>query len=109
MAERNEDGKLRGDISKILVVLPETWSRSKRQYVRLVPKDSASGKSSSPVWIGRKYDFSPNGSKAKIEYGEDDIRKLEGAADSSIIQVKNDRGIYTFEKSNGEWIQVTEI
>ncbi|MHB1869221.1 MAG: hypothetical protein ACYCPP_09820 [Nitrososphaerales archaeon] len=97
------------DITMILTVVPETWSRSKRQYVRLMSKPLEENKTStSPIWLGRKYDFSPNGNKAKIEYGDDDIRKLESAPDFSILQVRNDKRGYRFEKVNGKWVQVTE-
>jgi hypothetical protein len=95
--------KLREDISKVLVVFPEEWRRSKKQYVRLVSKGSTR-----PIWLGRKCNFSPNGNKAKIEYGEDDIRKLESAPDFSILQIRSDSGAFKFEKKNGKWIQAFE-
>jgi hypothetical protein len=98
---------LRKDISKVLAVFPEAWSRSKKQYVMLKPpKEGTTTKS--PIWLGRKYDFSPNGNKAKVEYTEDDIRKLETAPDSSTLQVRNDRAAYRFKKTNGKWVQVTD-
>jgi len=99
---------LNQDITKVLVVFPEAWSRSKRQYVRLTPKPLAENKSTSVEWLGHKHDFSLNRTKAKIEYGEEDIRKLETAPDFSILQVRSDRGVYKFEKTNGKWVQTTE-
>ena len=96
------------DIAKVLVVFPEAWSRSKRQYVRLTSKPLAENKSTSTEWLGHKYDFSPNRNKAKIQYGDDDIKKLETAPDSSILQVRSDRGVFKFEKTNGKWVQMTE-
>ncbi len=99
---------LNKDITKVLVVFPEAWSRSKRQYVRLTSKPTADNKSTSTDWLGHKYDFSHNRNKAKIEYGEDDVRKLETAADSSILRVRSDRGEYKFEKTNGKWVQMVE-
>jgi len=99
---------LNEDVEKVLVVFPEAWSRSKRQYVRLTSKPLEENKSTSTEWLGHKHDFSLNRNKAKIEYGEDDIRKLETAADSAILQVRSDRGVYKFEKTNGKWVQMTE-
>jgi hypothetical protein len=103
---------LKEDISKVLVVFPEEWSRSKKQYVRLTLAAGDEGKSTttttSRVWLGRKYDFSPNGSKAEVEYGEDDITKLESAPDTSTLQVRSDLGVFRFEKKNGKWMQISE-
>jgi hypothetical protein len=100
---------LNEDISKVLAVFPEAWSRSKKQYVMLKPlEEGQKSTTTSPVWLGHKYDFSPNGNKAKVEYNEADIRKLETAPDSSILRVRSDRGVYNFEKTNGKWVQVTE-
>ncbi|MDH2900495.1 MAG: hypothetical protein PXY39_05945 [archaeon] len=97
------------DISKVLAVFPEAWSRSKKQYVMLKPlEEGQKSTTTSPVWLGHKYDFSPNGNKAKVEYSEADIRKLETAPDSSMLRVRSDRGVYNFEKTNGKWVQVTE-
>ncbi|MHB8568508.1 MAG: hypothetical protein ACYC7D_15310 [Nitrososphaerales archaeon] len=96
---------LNQDIVKVLVVFPENWSRSKRQYVRLTSGPRAENKSTSTEWLGQKYDFSLNRNKAKIQYGDDDVRKLETAPDSSILQVRNDRGVFKFEKTNGKWVQ----
>jgi hypothetical protein len=99
---------LNEDVAKVLVVFPEAWRRSRRQYVRLTSKPIAGNKSSSIYWLGRKFDFSPNRSKSKIEYDEDDLRKLESAPESSILQVRSERGVYKFEKTNGKWVQITE-
>ncbi len=99
---------LKEDIAKVLVVFPEMWSRSKRQYVRLVPK-ALKDQSNSPLWLGHKYDFSPNRNKAKIGYDDDDIRKLESAPDFSFLQVRSDRGEFRFEKKNEKWVQTGEI
>ncbi|MGH2639541.1 MAG: hypothetical protein ACRDF4_09720 [Rhabdochlamydiaceae bacterium] len=98
------------DVAKVLVVFPEAWSRSKRQYVRLTSSKPAAEKKSitSTDWLGRKSDFSLKRNKAKIEYDEDDIRKLEAAPEASILQVRSDRGVYKFEKTNGKWVQMTE-
>lgn len=98
------------DISKVLAVFPEAWSRSKKQYVMLknLEEGQKSTTTSSPIWLGRKYDFSANGNKAKVEYSEYDIRKLETAPDSSVLRIRSDRGVYKFEKTNGKWVQVTE-
>lgn len=102
--------KLSEDVSRVLIALPEAWTRSKRQYVRLIPKGSTTNdevkKFDSPVWLGRKYDFSPNGAKAKIDYGDDDIWKLTSAPDSSILQIRSDRGQCRFEKISGRWVRI---
>lgn len=93
---------MKEDIAKVLVVFPESWSRSKREYVKLVSKGSPGGL----IWLGRKYDFSPNGNKAKINYDEEDIKKLESAPDLSTLQIRGDRGEFSFEKQNGKWVKV---
>jgi hypothetical protein len=99
---------LNEDVANVLVVFPEAWKRSKRQYVMLTSKPIADNKSTTTFWLGRKFDFSPNRSKAKIEYSEDDLRKLESAPDFSTLRARSDRGEYRFEKTNGKWVQKTE-
>jgi hypothetical protein len=102
---------LNENIAKVLVVFPEVWTRSKRQYVKLSVGSSESRnseKTKESLWLGRKYDFSANGSRAKVEYDQDDIEKLENAPDSSILYVRNDKREYKFEKINGKWIGLVE-
>jgi hypothetical protein len=70
--------------------------------------DSSSPLDNNLIWIGHKSDFSPNGNKAKINYDEEDVRRLETAPDLSILQVRNDSGQFRFEKQNGKWAQVGE-
>jgi len=98
------------DIAKVLVTFPESWSRSKREYVKLVvsKKPESSFLDKDLIWIGRKSAFSPNGNKAKIDYDEEDIRKLETAPDLSMLQVRSDRGEFRFQKQNGKWARVGE-
>ncbi len=71
-------------------------------------KPGSSSLDNNLVWIGRKSAFSPNGNKAKIDYGEEDIRKLESAPDLSILEVRSDHGQFRFVKQNGKWAQVGE-
>jgi hypothetical protein len=93
------------DVSKILVLLPEEWNRSKKQYVRL----SLGGNTSNePIWLGQKHDFSTNGNKARVDYSEQDISKLEEAPEDSIVQLRNNKGVYKFRKKNGKWEPVSE-
>jgi len=99
----NPLNKKNDDIENMLIVFPEGWNRSKRQYVRLSRKNEEYG--STTFWIGRKYDYSLNGNKAKIEYSEEDIQKLRGAPDASLLYIRNNRGESKFEKRNGKWIQ----
>jgi hypothetical protein len=71
-----------------------------------MPKDSSSP-SDSPIWIGRKSSFSLNRTRAKISYDEEDIKKLESAPDSSILQVRSSkREFFKFQKQNDRWILV---
>jgi hypothetical protein len=95
---------LKEDISRVLAFLPEEWNRSKKQYARL----SSSG-SEKPDWLGRKYDFSQTGGKAKIEYTDEDVGKLENASESSVLQIRNDSGVFSFERRDGKWIPVTDL
>ena len=97
---------MKEDMARVLVVFPESWSRPKREYVKLVSRGSEPGSSNSLIWLGRKSDFSPNGNKAKINYDEEDIRKLDSAPDLSVLQIRSDRGEFSFEKQNGKWVKV---
>jgi hypothetical protein len=92
------------DISKILVLFPEEWRRSKKQYVRLTHPDQ----SKNPIWLGQKHDYSLTGSKARVEYSESEIELLQNAPERSTLQVRNDKGEYKFEKKNGKWVPKDE-
>jgi hypothetical protein len=97
--DADDDGS--GDqISKLLVLFPEQWRRSKKQYVRL----AYPGRNNYPKWLGRKYEYSLNRSKAKVEYGDPDLKLIEDAPDYSTLQIRNDKGEYKFEKKDGKWL-----
>lgn len=96
---------MKEDISSILVQLPEEWSRSKKQYARL---SIGGDESKEPVWLGRKYDFSSNGNKARVEYTDADIAKIDQAPDGSVVQVRNNKGVFRFQKKNGKWQLIPE-
>ena len=96
--------KLKEDIAKVLVVFPESWSRSKREYVKLVSKDSANN----VIWMGRKSDFALSGNKARINYDAEDIRKLESVPDLSTLQIRSDRGYSISRSKMGNGLKLKE-